>query len=143
MLINNILVPYDGSDCAKHALELACDIALPNPDSSIEVVTVVPAPNLSEKATEEFAEVLDLMDQHGKEILETAFDCIDPDLNDRVETFILKGPKPGNEIVKLANEKSYDLIVIGSRGLSGMKEYLGSVSHKVLNGVSVPVMIAR
>ena len=60
-----------------------------------------------------------------------------------METFILKGPKPGNEIVKLANEKSYDLIVIGSRGLSGMKEYLGSVSHKVLNGVSVPVMIAR
>lgn len=143
MLINNILVPYDGSDCAKHALELACDIALPNPDARIEVVTVVPAPHLSEKAEEEFSEVLALMDEHGKEILETAFDSIDPRLNDRVETYILKGPKPGNEIIKLSNEKSYDLIVVGSRGLSGMKEYMGSVSHKILNGVSVPVMVAR
>ncbi|MDO4503320.1 MAG: universal stress protein [Coriobacteriia bacterium] len=143
MLINNILVPYDGSECANHALELACDIAKPNPDARIEVVTVVQAPHLSAKAEEEFAEVLRLMDEHGKETLEKAMEALDPDLNDQVQTFILKGPKPGDEIIKLTKERDYDLIVIGSRGLNGMKEYLGSVSHKVLNAVSVPVLVAR
>lgn len=143
MLINNILVPYDGSECSKHALELACDIAMPNPDARIDLITVVPAPHLSEKAAEEFAEVLELMDQHGKELLETAFEVVDPGINDRVDTFILKGPKPADEIIKLAKEKEYDLVVIGSRGMSGMAEYLGSVSHKVLNALSTPVLIAQ
>ena len=34
-------------------------------------------------------------------------------------------------------------MVIGSRGLSGIKAYLGSVSHKVLNGSKVSVLIAK
>ena len=48
-----------------------------------------------------------------------------------------------DEIIKLIEKGGYDLMVIGSRGLSGIKAYLGSVSHKVLNGSKVSVLIAK
>ena len=42
-------------------------------------------------------------------------------------------------------DKGYDLIVIGRRGLSGLKEFfLGSVSHKVFSGAKdISVLIAN
>ena len=56
---------------------------------------------------------------------------------------LITGTNPATEIVKLIDQGDYDLVVIGNRGLSGMKEYMGSVSHKVLHGSSVPVLIAK
>ena len=55
----------------------------------------------------------------------------------------MTGTNPANEIVKLTKDRPCDLIVIGNRGLTGMKEYLGSVSHKVLHLVDIPVLIAK
>lgn len=52
---------------------------------------------------------------------------------DSVDVAILDG-KPDQEIVAFADQVAADLIVIGTRGLSGVKDILlGSVSQKVLN----------
>ncbi len=52
---------------------------------------------------------------------------------DSVDVAILDG-KPDQEIVSFADQVAADLIVIGTRGLSGVKDILlGSVSQKVLN----------
>ncbi|MFR5195727.1 MAG: universal stress protein [Eggerthella lenta] len=32
---------------------------------------------------------------------------------------------------------------MGNRGLSGLKEYMGSVSHKLLHASPIPVLIAK
>ena len=49
----------------------------------------------------------------------------------KFSTKILFG-EPGPEIVKHANENKMDLVIIGSRGLNSLQEFvLGSVSHKV------------
>ena len=49
----------------------------------------------------------------------------------KVETLLAKG-HPANTIVSVAGEKGYDLIVIGSRGLGGLRKvFLGSVSNAV------------
>ncbi len=46
-------------------------------------------------------------------------------------------------ILEHAKENNSDLIIMGSRGLSGVKEYLGSVSHYVVQHSSVPVLIIK
>ncbi|MFC7062931.1 universal stress protein [Halobacillus seohaensis] len=59
------------------------------------------------------------------------------------EIRIVKGD-PGPTIVQYANDHSYDVVVIGSRGLNGLQEMvLGSVSHKVAKRANCPVMIVK
>ena len=48
------------------------------------------------------------------------------------------------EIVKAAKEHNFNLIVIGARGLSKLKEcILGSVVHGVIKNASCPVLVTR
>jgi universal stress protein A len=48
-----------------------------------------------------------------------------------------------DEIKELANEKSVDLIVIGTHGRSGIKLLLGSTANAVLHGVKQDVLAVR
>ncbi len=50
----------------------------------------------------------------------------------------------GHTIVKFAKDKNYDIIVIGARGLSPVKEvFLGSVSNYVLHKTGLPVLVVK
>jgi nucleotide-binding universal stress UspA family protein len=61
----------------------------------------------------------------------------------KITTKLLIG-KPGNEIVLEAGRGGFNLIAIGSRGLSGLKELvLGSVSHQVVNESKIPVLVVK
>lgn len=142
MTLKKILVAYDGSDLAEKALDLALDIAAPNTETVIDVVNVVPIPALSETQAASFKEITDLMIEDGKETLYKTHDKIEP-LGNRASTLLLTGTAPATELLKLANRGEYDLIVLGNRGLSGLKEYMGSVSYKVFHGASIPVLVAK
>lgn len=51
---------------------------------------------------------------------------------------------PAREIVRLAVEKSVDLIVVGTRGRTGLKHVLlGSVAENVLKTAHCPVLVVR
>lgn len=142
MAVDKILVAYDESEGAAKALDLAVGIAGPNPNARIDVVYVVPIPLLDESQRVNFKEILDMMISDGEDVLAQAVENME-EVADRTETLILTGTNPATEIIKLVDQRKYDLVIIGNRGLTGMKEYLGSVSHKVLHGVSAPVLIAR
>lgn len=59
------------------------------------------------------------------------------------KTEVLHG-RPAPAIIELAHERNFDLVVIGSRGLNPLSEMmLGSVSHKVVNGVNCPVLVVK
>lgn len=48
------------------------------------------------------------------------------------------------EIAKFANDKKFDLVVIGSRGRSELKElFLGSISNAVVHRSQVPVLLIK
>lgn len=50
----------------------------------------------------------------------------------------------GPEIIKYANNKSYGIIVIGSRGQSGLKEvFLGSVANAIVHKSKIPVLVIK
>ena len=51
---------------------------------------------------------------------------------------------PGYIIVKYAKDKKFDVIVIGARGRSAIKEiFFGSVSNYVLHKANMPVLIVK
>ena len=53
---------------------------------------------------------------------------------------------PSNSIVKLANERNFDLIIIGKRSVKGISKFikgLGSVSRSVVERAPCPVMVVR
>lgn len=142
MAIEKILVAIDGSECANRALELALEIAEPMSDIQVDLVYVVPIPLLDDNQAANFKNILDMMIADGKELLAEAEDKIEP-IADRTNSLIITGTNPATEIIKLIEKEGYDLVVIGSRGLSGIKAYLGSVSYKVLNASQVPVLVAK
>jgi nucleotide-binding universal stress UspA family protein len=51
---------------------------------------------------------------------------------------------PAEVIVEFIKENEADLVVMGSRGLSGVKEiFLGSISHHVVQKATCPILIVK
>ncbi|GMB01008.1 universal stress protein [Pelosinus sp. IPA-1] len=57
---------------------------------------------------------------------------------------LLKFGSPAKSIISLAKDEHFNLIVVGSRGLSGLGELLlGSVSNKISHAATIPVLIVK
>ncbi len=57
---------------------------------------------------------------------------------------VISHQAPADAICELASEGEFDLIVVGSRGLRGIKEmFLGSVSNKVAHMGCTSVLIVK
>lgn len=133
-----ILVGFDSSEEAQEALKYAEEIASKF-DSRIKILHVTPRPQFSpSKASKE--EVLDDFKSLGEKIIEKANLQYNPE---KVEKEVRIG-KPAEVILEEAEKGDFDLIAIGSRGLTTVKEYLiGSVSEKVSEYAKVPVLVAK
>lgn len=60
-----------------------------------------------------------------------------------IDSLSKEGP-PAETICKVAEEEGYDLIMIGSRGLGGLRQlFLGSVSNKVVNQSKISVLVVK
>lgn len=148
-MIKKILVPIDGSKSADYALDFALDLA-GKYSAEVMVITVCddPAPSLVAKGmlytpvtTEDYLKRF--MDFHEKILLEAINKVkkFNPKL--KVSIKLLHG-RPADKIVETAKEGVFDLIVLGSRGLGGIKEFfLGSVSDRVADEASCPVLIVK
>lgn len=143
MAVNKILVAFDESEGATRALNMAASLAEANSQAHIDLVYVVPIPMLDEQQMVNFKEILDMMISDGEDLLAEASESMGEDVSERTDSLLLTGTNPATEILKLLDQREYDLVVIGNRGLSGLKEYIGSVSHKILHGSKVPVLVAK
>lgn len=137
--LKKILVPIDGSECSKKALKKAKLIGEAF-GSEITIVTVIDSIRYLDMDYK-FDAVRDGIDL-SKQILVSAAKEFDNYPNP-VDT-IYKTGDVAEEIIDLAEEGNYDLIVMGSRGLGVFsRTILGSVSHKVTQHAKTTVMIVK
>jgi nucleotide-binding universal stress UspA family protein len=151
-MFQRILVPIDGSKSAGDALLHALQLAKIH-GSEVEVLHVMTftedlPPDVSAKKTSPpdwwIEDYISRVRKNDEKMLGDAIDLAkNMGLGDRVVSKLLIG-KPGDLIVSEASQGGFDLVVIGSRGLGGIKELvLGSVSHKVVNESKVPVLVVK
>ncbi len=142
-----ILVCIDGSEQSRKVMEEAVQIAAGcqiNDFAVINVYEPMPYPTTPSwggisytRTDEDNAYMLKLQEKEKEEIQQY--------LQQAVEFFEEKGLKarallkeghPAHTIVSTAGEEGTDMIVIGSRGLGGLKKaFLGSVSSAVIQEV--------
>lgn len=143
-LIRNILVPLDFSTHSAHALEYAITLAksldaklhllhaYSLPTQIVGPYEVAPLPSdfftqVRESAAKHLAESRAKVEAEG-------VDC---------EVYLTDG-SPAEAIADTAKGTSADLIVMGTRGLSGLKHVLlGSVAERTLRIAPCPVLTTR
>lgn len=130
-MIQKILVPIDGSDHARKAIEFASDIASKY-KAEVHIVHVVsPLDRAHELADNLLKEVEKNYQEFAQKIIDEAKKEFKKKGVESYQSAILRGD-PAQEILQFAKENSIDLIILGSRG-AGTADMLmfGSVSHKV------------
>ena len=80
------------------------------------------------------------MEDEAAKTLHEAQDLME-DVSEQISTYLLKGATPSTELLKMVDSRPYDLVIVGSRGLSGIREYMGSVSYRILHQSKVPVLV--
>jgi nucleotide-binding universal stress UspA family protein len=145
-VFRNILVAIDGSEHAARALAEAVDLAQRS-NASLTVITSVPDPSGWLLAGVSYAGSIDLEALEGEsrreyeELLDRALETVPPDLP---VTRILKLGRPAERILEQVKAGGHDLVVMGSRGRGDVRSLLlGSVSHQVLNGCRVAVLVVH
>ena len=155
-MLEKILVPLDGSEHSLKALNIAIQIAkkFKGKLTLIHVysVTVVPV-IMPEPATLTGAGVPMMSSAEISKIADSARDAGNRVLSDgevkakaegvEVEKVLVEGHVV-HEIVRTAKEGKFDLVVIGARGRSKIRELLlGSVTDGVIHHGSEPVLVVK
>jgi nucleotide-binding universal stress UspA family protein len=144
-----ILYATDGSDCALEAGRLLSEMPFPD-DSEVSVLHVIPSGiDIPQKFHRELdAMIRDTVEkmrafelERSEKVLELSF-----------ESFRGRYPKafavtkfgdPPTEIIETAESLKSDVIVLGSRGVRGIKGILGSTSRNVFRHARCSVLIGR
>jgi nucleotide-binding universal stress UspA family protein len=152
-LIKKILVALDGSKPADKALDFALDLA-EKYSANIVLLSVVPlvivplgtyptagVPPIPPVAMNTYSKELRV--SHEKVLSEALKKAKKIKPNLKVSTKLVEG-RPSDKIIEAAKEGNFDIIVVGSRGLGGIKKlFLGSVSDRVANEAACPVLIVK
>jgi nucleotide-binding universal stress UspA family protein len=139
MTPQRILAAHDGSEDADEAFETALDLAALC-GARLQVVSVATPPEPPTRVETEAA--LESATRHYEEIFEglrrrAAARQVD------LETRILVG-HAAEQILHLAEETAADLIVVGHRGRSSIRQWLfGSTSRRVVAHAACSVLVAR
>ncbi|MFZ5900285.1 universal stress protein [Desulforudis sp. 1088] len=159
-MINRVLAGVDGSPNSLRAVRTAADVLDRELQGTLTLVYVAKAPTALEwfqgagglvqggieEVEKREREAVEAVTREGQKMLEEARStCLDilKDRPVRIETLVLFGD-PAQLITEYAEEKKYDMIVLGSRGAGPLRGVLlGSVSYKVLNSAHCPVLIVK
>jgi nucleotide-binding universal stress UspA family protein len=135
-----ILLATDGSEEAQLALSTAVDVAT-STNSELHVVTV-----MGGRAYHmEMQEIVDQLRQRGKQMLDEQVKKAEARGGEVRQAHVrLVEEHRDRAIVELAEELEVGLIVMGSRGLGGLRRALmGSVSDSVVRHAHCPVLVVR
>ncbi|MBG1265575.1 universal stress protein [Nostoc sp. WHI] len=139
-MLNTVLVALDGSEIAERVIETLDNLAFskdakiilchvfPTPESEMELPADRPQP---ESPTFSYFNIEKQLQSYQKNLSVTS------------ELELVTGD-PAEEIIRLGNIYKTDLIIIGSRGLIGMKRIVqGSVSSQVVEEANCSVLVVK
>lgn len=146
-----VLLAMDGSPDARAAIELLRKLPFP-PSSSLALVHVVEQ-NYEHVASRELSATRGELARIGKDLLRLRKESGAKMLGEIGHEFRQRGWEvsesllighPADQILKACEETRPDLVVVGSRGLTGLRRFLlGSVSHKVTRRAPSSVLVVR
>lgn len=140
-MFDRILLPTDGSDEVRPAVEMALDLARTH-DATLHVLFIVDQPSSVSGTGEGFSgldNLLESLEEEGRQVTEEIAEQAD----DRgVETVLaVRRGNPHDDILSYAEEHAVGLIVIGTHGRTGVKRaLLGSVAESVVRHSEIPVL---
>ncbi|MBD8070037.1 universal stress protein [Bacillus sp. PS06] len=139
-MYKNIYLATDGSEHSKRATENAIHIAKCSEGSMVEIIYVIDPSKAKSEALTNWNSP-DVEDKRKKRINEVESMIREAGIS--YEVTILNG-EPGPTIVEHINKNNADIVILGSRGLNVLQEFvLGSVSHKVAKRANCPVLIVK
>src|SRR3712207_5671944 len=144
-----ILLATDGSEEARLALTTAADMAN-STNSELHVAYVFPTavqrpfPNpITSRSREMLEHELEEAMQQARQFLDRQVDRVKQEGVGVAEAHLVRG-RPDRELIHLGEEIGAGLIIMGSRGLGGVRRALmGSVSDSVVRHAHCPVLIER
>ena len=141
--IKKIILATDFSDIAKHASSHALLLAQTYKAELIALHVFDPSgwnqPSPYYIASDGVIKGLEEAIQRGKNALQKLAESFDL----KVETIFAEGD-PGHEIVRVAEERSADLIVLGTHGYKGWDRFtIGSVAELVVRHAPCAVLTIR
>ena len=141
------MVAVDGSTPSVNASNYAIDLANIHGAELIAIYVVspnIPYSPLEDAQVGRFREIVDMETKDGEQKIESvrkkAFE-----MKVRFESDVITSTKLVAEtIVEYSNEKKADLVVVGSRGMTGIKKlFLGSVATSVVSHSRCPVLVVK
>lgn len=141
-MYEDILVPTDGSQGTRKAVQHAVDLAKTY-DARIHALYVVNTSTYSTlPADANWESIIEALEQEGEESTQEVLDLA-RDEGVEVVTNVVEGV-PHREILRYSDENDVDLIVMGTHGKTGIDRLLlGSVTEKVVRSSETPVLTVR
>jgi nucleotide-binding universal stress UspA family protein len=143
--MKKILVPCDFSKPAINAFRTALDVARKS-KGSVHLLNVIELPAIHDPIImpvvtfeKDFMKELKQKTKHHFEKLTARYKSDGVTVKSDIEF-----GSPARLITEFARKKSFDLIIMGSHGASGIREYfVGSNAEKVVRQASSPVLITK
>ncbi|MGD2249772.1 MAG: universal stress protein [Candidatus Methanofastidiosia archaeon] len=143
-----ILICIRKSECRYNALVVGGKIASAT-TAEVTILYVLPDP------TDRFEEYFQAdIDENGRSLRDRVEESrqLDQRLFDEAQEVLsqlhvkaevkLRHGDPVKEVIKESTEGRYDIIVIGSRALSGIRAKLESLSERIVGSAQIPVLVA-
>ena len=147
MFFSKIVVAVDGSETSNKVHDVAAQLAKLSNGKLIIVHVVMPPSPVGDGLFYTDASSIDKLridlEESGKRLLKNYSEKSVNEYKIAVETTLAQG-YPADTIIREADARGADLIVVGSRGFSGAKQFfIGSVPNSVLHHSSIPVLLVK
>lgn len=143
--MKKILLPTDFSDCATKAARVAMDIAKVQ-DAELHFLHIIDIPAdwitiVSKAETTLYADITKKVNDHQQQLSQLVSEAKREGL--RAQKHLLYN-QDYKGILTYAGDQKVDMIVMGSHGASGFREWLiGSNAQRVVRNAEVPVLVVK
>ena len=143
----SIIIAFDGSSDSVKAMKLACALTLKF-GSQLAVVHVFSSPSVGYSATSgmpipDYKTLEDAKRAGARDVLSKGMHLAS-EQGVEAKGELIEAPSVVESLVEFAANEKADLIVTGTRGMTGFKKLImGSVSSGLVNHAHCPVLVVR